>query len=322
MGQQASGLRRSAMNLSPRLKWKLNRYTRQLRARLEGVQSFFQGMWSQQRMCPACRALVDRREKVCPLCNERMTRFKGGAMDRMLSAFAPEQSRYSVFLLSANVLLYVMTLIASMKAAGGGPGGMLGSIDGFTLVRFGAKYGVLIQLGEWWRFITPIFLHGSLLHLGMNCWVLYDLGPTVEGLYGRQKFLVLYVATGAAGVAASYLWYPNSVSIGASGALFGLIGAMITYGYRNRRSIGDAVRNNFVRWAIYGLLFGFLMPGLDNAAHLGGLVAGMAFSLLVSDVPSLTSPAIAFWKVLQVAVVLLVALSFVMVALHPLNLGG
>jgi hypothetical protein len=97
---------------------------------------------------------------------------------------------------------------------------------------------------------------------------------------------------------------------------------MITYGYRNRRSIGDAVRNNFVRWAIYGLLFGFLMPGLDNAAHLGGLVAGMAFSLLVSDVPSLTSPAIAFWKVLQVVVVLLVALSFVMVALHPLNLGG
>jgi len=271
-------------------------------------------------MCPACRALVDRKERVCPLCNERLTSGTGGALDRLLTAFIPDQMRFTVFILSANVLLYLLTLAAFMMRLGGemDPRFLLGSLDNYTLVRFGAKYGPAIAAGEWWRLVTPVFLHGSLLHLGMNCWVLYDLGPTVEGIYGRQRFLVLYIVAGIAGNLLSYFWQPNGVSIGGSGAILGMIGAMITYGYRNRGRFGDSIRNMFVRWAVYVLIFGFLVPFVDNAAHIGGLLAGMAFGLAVSDMPPVTSGSIYFWKALQVVVALLVLGSFLMVGLNPL----
>jgi len=306
------------MPLPPRIQWKINRYGQKVDEQLGRALNLWQSMWSRQRMCPACRALVDRKERICPFCGERISGSSGGALDRLVSAFIPDQMRYTVFFLTANVLLFLLTLAASTKRMGGevGPNILLGSIDGYTLVRFGAKYGLAIAAGEWWRFLTPIFLHGSLLHLGMNSWVLYDLGPAVEGLYGRQKFLVLYVVTGVAGNVLSYWWHPFTLSVGASGAICGLIGAMITYGYRNRSRMADSNRNMFVRWAIYVLIFGFFMPFIDNAAHIGGLAAGMAFGLIVSDMPSVTTGSIYFWKALQVIVLLLILGSFLMVGLR------
>jgi membrane associated rhomboid family serine protease len=305
------------MPLSPRLKWKINRYRREVDDRIDRLRTLMLSVWSRQRMCPACRALIDRKETVCPLCGERLTRGTGGAFNRIVSAVIPDQMRYTVYILSVNVFLFLITMAASMKRMEGerSLGAML-NIDGATLVRFGAQYGLLISSGEWWRFITPIFLHGGLLHLGMNSWVLFDLGPTVEGLYGRQKFFVLYMLSGIAGTLLSYWWNPGGLSIGASGAIVGLIGAMITYGYRNRSRFGDAVRNMFVRWAIYVLAFGFLFPAVDNAAHIGGLLAGMTFGWMVSDMPSLTSGSIYFWKTLQALLTLLIIVSFIMVGLR------
>jgi membrane associated rhomboid family serine protease len=307
------------MPLSPRIRWKINRYRNHLDERLEEARNLMLSVFSQQKMCPACRALVDRKERVCPFCNERLTRGSGGPLDRLLSSVIPDQMRYTVYFLTINAVLFMMTLAASMNRMGGGlsPSFLFGSIDGYTLVRFGAKYGLLIAAGEWWRMVTPIFLHGSLLHIGMNSWVLYDLGPAVEGLYGRQRFLALYILTGIAGNLASYWWSPNGISIGASGALMGLIGAMITYGYRNRGRLGESVRNMYIRWAIYVLIFGFMFPMIDNAAHLGGLLAGMVLGWLVSDMPSVTSGSIYFWKALQFVLVLLVIGSFLMVGLRP-----
>ena len=307
------------MPLSPRIKWKLNRYGRQVDEQLEQARTMWQSIWSRQKMCPACRALVERKETVCPFCGERIVRGSTGAIDRMVSLVIPDQMRYTIFIMTANLLLFVMTLYAHMQRVGGEPGiGMiLGNLDNYTLVRFGAKYGPLIDLGQWWRFLTPIFLHGSLLHIGMNSWVLMDLGPAVEALYGRQKYLVLYVLAGIAGNLVSYWWSPLTVSIGASGAIVGLIGAMITYGYRNRGRIADANRSMFVRWAIYVLAFGFIMPAVDNAAHIGGLLAGMGFGLVVSDMPSVTTGSIYFWRALQALTLLVILGSFVMVGLSP-----
>jgi rhomboid protease GluP len=307
------------MPLSPRLRWKLTRYRQQLDEKLEQARNLTLSVMSQQKMCPACRALVDRKAKVCPLCDQRLTGGSGGPLDRLLSAFIPDQMRYTVFFLTINVFLFMLTLAASMARMGGelNPGFLFGSLDGYTLVRFGAKYAPLIDLGEWWRLLTPIFLHGSLLHLGMNSWVLYDLGPTVEGLYGRQRYLALYVISGIGGNLLSYWWSPNALSIGASGAILGLVGAMITYGYRNRSRLGDSIRNMYVRWAIYVLIFGFLVPFVDNAAHIGGLLTGMAFGYFVSDMPSMTSGSISLWKALQVVITLLVLVSFLMIGLRP-----
>ena len=306
------------MPLSPRLKWKINRYGQSVDERLEKVKSLFKSVMNKQKMCPACRALIDRKEKVCPFCGEKVSAAPHGGVGRLLDSLLPQQARNTTLLLTVNVFLFGLMMVASSRSHGGGfdVNTLLGSIDGRTLVRFGAKYSLLIAEGEWWRFLTPVFLHGSLLHLGMNAWVLFDLGPAVEALYGSQKFLVLYIVTGAAGVVLSFLWHPYAISIGASGAIFGLIGAMIAYGFRNRRSVSDAVRNMFVRWAFYGLLFGFLMPGLDNAAHIGGLVAGIAFGGIVSDMPSVTETSIYTWKILSALAVLAVLFGFILVGLR------
>jgi rhomboid protease GluP len=288
---------------------------------LEQARTMWRSIWSRQKMCPACRALVERKETVCPLCGEPIVRGSTGALDRMVSLVIPDQMRYTVLIMAVNVVLFAMTLYASMQRIGGEPGlGMiLGNIDNYTLVRFGAKYGPLIEVGQWWRFLTPIFLHGGLLHIGMNSWVLMDLGPAVEALYGRPKFLVLYIVAGIGGNLLSYWWHPLTVSIGASGAIVGLIGAMITYGYRHGRRIADSTRSMFIRWAIYVLAFGLVMPAIDNAAHIGGLITGMAFGLVVSDMPSVTTGSIYFWRALRALTVLLILGSFVMVGLSPLN---
>ena len=306
------------MIFSPRMKWKINRYKMQLEERMERARGFFQSVVNKQRMCPACRALIDRKERTCPLCCERVSEVSQAGLGRALDSVLPQQARYTTILLSVNLFLFGLMMLATIRARGGEFGGNLlfGGIDVLTLVRFGAKYGFLIADGEWWRFVTPIFLHGSLIHIAFNSWVLFDLGPAVEGLYGSQKFLVLYITTGAASFVASYLWNPNVPSVGASGAIFGLIGAMIAYGYRNRRTVSEAVRNMFVRWAVYILLFGLIVPGIDNAAHIGGLVSGLAFGWLVSDLPELSQNRIQMWKLLRSLAVLVVLFGFIMVGLR------
>lgn len=306
------------MVLSPRMRWKINRYKGEMEERLERARGFFQSVVHKQRMCPACRALIDRKERVCPLCGEPVSAVAPAGIGRLLDSVLPQQARYTTVLLSVNVFLFGLMLVATIRGSGGrfDANLLFGSIDIVTLVRFGAKYGSLIESGEWWRFVTPVFLHANLIHLGFNSWVLFDLGPAVEGLYGPQKFLVLYVLTGAAGFVLSFLWQPLAVSIGASGAIFGLIGVMIAYGYRNRRSAGEAVRNMFVRWAVYMLAFGLLIPGIDNAAHIGGLVSGIAFGALVSDMPSVTQSSIRAWKLLRALAFLLVLFGFIMVGLR------
>jgi len=300
------------------MRWKINRYKGELEERMERARGFFQSVTNQQRMCPACRALIDRKQTVCPLCGEGVSEVSQAGLGRALDSMLPQQARYTTMLLSVNVFLFGLMLLTTIRGSGGefGRNLLFGSIDVLTLVRFGAKYGFLISEGEWWRFVTPVFLHANLLHLGFNSWVLFDLGPAVEGLYGPRKFLVLYVATGVASFVLSFLVSPGVPSVGASGAIFGLIGVMIAYGYRNRRGAGEAVRTMFVRWAVYMLAFGLLMPGIDNAAHIGGLVAGIGFGALVSDLPEVTQGGIRLWKILRAAAILLVLFGFIMVGLR------
>jgi rhomboid protease GluP len=177
-------------------------------------------------------------------------------------------------------------------------------------VDFGAKYGPGIREGEWWRLLTAGFLHGGLLHILMNSWVLFDLGTQTEENYGTSRYLVVYFVSTITGFYASYLWSPGGVSIGASAGIFGLIGAMIALGVRDRSSYGTAVRSVYTRWAIYGLLMG-LLPffAVDNAAHMGGLAGGFAIAYLAGT-PRLTSPMERFWQMAAIVAVTLTAVSF------------
>lgn len=169
-------------------------------------------------------------------------------------------------ILAINLLVF-----AAMTLSGG-------SESTEVLVRFGAKVNGRIAAGEYWRFITPIFVHIGLVHLAFNSYALYALGAEVERLFGHAPFAAIYLLAGAVGVVASFA-FNDHLSAGASGAIFGLVGALGYFFARYRNLLGRVGRRqlaNIVLIAAYNLAFGFLYPGVDNHGHIGGLVAGVA----------------------------------------------
>ncbi len=147
-----------------------------------------------------------------------------------------------------------------------------------VLVLLGAKVNSLIADGELWRLVSATFLHGSLIHIFFNGYALYALGPESERIYGTRRFLALYFLAGIGGSVASYLFSP-APSVGASGAIFGLMGALGLFFYLNRQVLGAGARaqvQNIVAIGFINLLIGFSSPGIiDNFGHLGGLLAGL-----------------------------------------------
>jgi rhomboid protease GluP len=247
-----------------------------------------------RRMCPHCRAFITTDDKVCPYCD---TPVGPRAIDvrqpgELLGGLIPHAHFTTVLILLVNFGIYIATAIYAIQMHRGN----FFDLDTTTLYLFGAKFGPrIVQSGDWWRLITAGFLHGGIIHIGMNCWVLYDLGAQVEEAYGTARFLVIYFITSVAGFYCSMLWRPMTPSVGASAALFGLIGAMIALGTRAGTSQGHALRSAYVRWAIYGMLMGVLIPQVDNAAHLGGLAAGFVLGYIVGT-PRLVGGQESFWK--------------------------
>ena len=148
-----------------------------------------------------------------------------------------------------------------------------GSTNTATLIRYGAKFNPLIYQGEWWRFITPIFLHIGFLHVAMNTLALYYIGIAVEQIYGNIRFLFIYLFAGATGFIASFL-FSSSLSAGASGAIFGGFGALLFFGAIYPRLFYRTMGINLFVVLAINLAFGFSATGIDNAGHIGGLVGG------------------------------------------------
>ena len=142
-----------------------------------------------------------------------------------------------------------------------------------TLVEFGAKYNPYILQGEWWRFITPIFIHIGFLHLALNSMALFYLGSSVERIYGSVRFFFIYLFAGFMGVVASFV-STDTLSAGASGAIFGCLGALLYFGITNKKLFFRTMGMNIIVLLIVNLALGFIMPGIDNAGHIGGLVGG------------------------------------------------
>jgi rhomboid protease GluP len=235
-----------------------------------------------RRMCPHCRAFITTKDRVCPYCNEAVAPRQVSRDDssQLVGGFIPHFRFNTTIILLLNFGIYIATTIFSMRA--GNPDAFM-NIDVRTLIMFGAKWNMGLAQGEYWRLVTAGFLHGGLFHILMNSWVLFDLGAQVEEVYGSSRMLVIYFVSTVGGFAASAWWSP-AVSVGASAGLFGLIGAMIALGVRHRNPMGSAIRGMYLRWAIYGIIFGML-PGFrtDNAAHIGGLAAGFGIAYLCGN---------------------------------------
>jgi len=246
-------------------------------------------------MCPHCRAFITSHDRTCPYCHETVAARAVDARTSVdvLGGLIPHARFATTMMLFINFGLFLATVIHSM---GLGNSSAFMDLDLQTLYQFGGKFRANILGGEWWRLVTAGFLHGGLIHIAMNCWVLYDLGPQVDEVYGTSRFLTIYLLSSAGGFAASTFW-SAAPSIGASAALFGLIGAMIALGVRSQTSIGAAIRGMYIRWAIYGLLFG-LLPyfHVDNAAHVGGLVTGFLIAYVAGTPRIASSSSEQLWR--------------------------
>ena len=148
-----------------------------------------------------------------------------------------------------------------------------------TLIYLGANNRQLVlEYNEYYRLITSCFLHAGFLHLFVNCYSLYIIGTQVESFYGKFKFLIIYLSSGIIGNLLS-ICFSNSLSVGASGAIFGVIGALLYFGYHYRLYLGNAIKNQIIPTIILNLLIGFMVSGVDNAAHIGGLIGGIFVSM-------------------------------------------
>jgi rhomboid protease GluP len=149
-----------------------------------------------------------------------------------------------------------------------------------NLIDYGAKFNPLIMQGEWTRFIKPIFLHIGIFHLIMNSIALYFLGLDVEKVYGKFRFLVIFFISGIFGVLSSFI-FSTGVSAGASGAIFGLIGALFYFSQRHSKILRKSYKLNIIGLIIINIAFGFTAEGIDQAAHIGGLIGGYLSAIAV-----------------------------------------
>ena len=155
-----------------------------------------------------------------------------------------------------------------------------GSEDTITLLMFGANFRPLIQAGEIWRLATSMFLHIGIVHLVVNMYSLLIIGRQLESFLGKWKFLIVYLGSGIIGSLLSVVIH-SSISAGASGAIFGLLGSLLYFGYHYRLYLGAVLKTQVIPIIILNLLIGFMVPGIDNFAHIGGLVGGYLITMAV-----------------------------------------
>lgn len=153
-----------------------------------------------------------------------------------------------------------------------------GSEDTLTLLLFGANYPVLVRAGDYYRLITSAFLHAGLLHLIFNNYALYVIGSQLESFLGKAKFLIIYLVSAICGSLMSML-FSDGISVGASGAIFGLLGSLLYFGYNYRVYLGTVLKSQIIPLIILNLIIGFITPGIDNAAHIGGLLGGLGMTM-------------------------------------------
>ncbi len=306
----AQGLDALGLN-GTRLRWRWNRRRRDLAE--SGMQAavLWRSASSPHKMCPACRALVPRTAGRCTECGASLAAVRAPGIGRALSNILPGATAATSLLLLANGALFLLMLVSSLRA--GTAPGLLSQFDGLSLVRFGSGFSPLtMDRGEWWRLVTPIFLHGGLLHFGFNSYALLQIGPLVEAEYGTERFAFVYLASGILGnLASQSLRTVNTV--GASGALCGLIGLLLVFGIRKGGIAGTSFRSAMTQYAVYLLVFS-LLPGVDLLCHLGGFAGGFLLGWIVPAGPARSRATAALWDALAFGSIALVLYSFYRVA--------
>ncbi|HTY21728.1 MAG TPA: rhomboid family intramembrane serine protease [Desulfomonilaceae bacterium] len=302
--------------LSQRLQWKLKRWLLELEQRLEVFRNLMLGARVSTRMCPSCRALVGVGDRTCSFCGARLRRRPSG-LGKVLQNVLPHYAPISYSLLGVNFLLFVAVFYSDSRHTPEDLGVLLRGPSPASLVSWGADAGWLVAQGQVWRLVSAIFLHAGILHLLFNCYALVFIGPLLEELLGKERFLALYLATGVFGYLLSNAYYPPFMpTVGASGAIFGLIGAAVVLS-RRWGAWGSVLHQQLVHWAIYGFVYGLLL-GANNAAHLGGALSGAGIAFLLPNPNRSESNSMA-WSILYWLSFIIIASSLTLAVLSRLS---
>jgi len=261
-----------------RWQWRVDRWKNAARGFFGGEQQ------PRPKICPSCGALVGISATRCHECGASL-RFSLVALSKKFSAvFGEYESPVTSALLVANILMFGVSLVLTMQAGEAGGLHILAGMSGEASYKLGISlpFGYLLQDHQWWRLVTAMFLHGGLLHIGLNMMSLMQLGPALEELYGSARYFFLYVFTGAFGFFVSAL--TGHFSLGASGALLGLVGAMLAITSKRGGSFMRDLRSRLITSVAILFVVGFMGAfRIDNAAHLGGLAAGFVIGKIFVD---------------------------------------
>ena len=185
---------------------------------------------------------------------------------RIEKVFKNKGPYITFILMGINVLLFLVPVL-------------LGSYE--TIINRYCIHGPSIRMGEYYRLITGMFLHGSIMHLFFNVYALYVIGSQIENYFGRIKYLIIYLFSGLMGALFSMIFGGSAASIGASGAIFGLMGSLLYFGYHYRVYLGNVLKTQLIPLIIFNLFLGFILSGVDNFAHIGGLIGGVLITKAV-----------------------------------------
>jgi len=230
-------------------------------------------------LCPDCGQLISINAESCIHCGRknpgmwglapRLRRWLGGSFGFLQAVTV------------VCVALYIISLLLDPSAILQ-PRGMMGllSPSGQSIFLLGGTGTLPLAHGRWWTLITAIYLHGNLLHIFFNLLWIRQIGPTVEELFGTSRLILIFTISGILGFIVSSL-FGVAFTIGASGSIFGLLGAMIYYGRARGGSFGSAVYRQIGQWALILFVLGFMMPGVNNWAHGGGFAGGYLTAMFV-----------------------------------------
>lgn len=232
------------------------------------------------RLCPGCRKLVSMDEAKCPYCG--LTRPGSPWKQAVLNLGFNSGERLVMTLIAVNAVMFLLSLIVSGRGMhlSANPMTFLAP-DSRGLILLGATGTIPIDhLQRWWTLVSASYLHGGILHIGFNMLALRQIAPLVINEYGTQRMMVIYTLSGVGGFLVSYL-ARVSLTIGASAALCGLIGATLYYAKRRGGVYGQTLFRQVGGWAIGIALFGLIIPGINNWAHGGGMAAGILLGLMM-----------------------------------------
>ena len=179
--------------------------------------------------------------------------------EKVADVFSPKKPVVTYALILINVFMFLFPLIN-------------GTTEEFY--NLFASYGPFVKMGDYYRLISAAFMHANIAHLIFNMYALWIIGMQLESFIGKWRYLVVYLFSAITGSLLSVIVTPNAVSVGASGAIFGLLGALLYFGYHYRVYLGTVIKSQIIPLIVINLLLGFMVPGIDNAAHIGGLIGG------------------------------------------------